>query len=101
MRRAVACSVLLYRLLLYAYPATFRRGFGERMSRVFADHCRVTLQESGLPALIPLWFSTLCDVALSAGLERWQASMRVYQEKVGTMASMRDIRHFPARLWVA
>jgi hypothetical protein len=93
----MACSVLLYRLLLYAYPTTFRRGFGERMSRVFADHCRITLQESGLPALIPLWFSTLRDVALSASLERWQA----YKERVGTMASMRDIRQFPARLWIA
>jgi hypothetical protein len=97
MRRALACSVLLYRLFLYAYPARFRRRFGERMSRVFADHCRVTLQESGLPALIPLWFSTLGDVALSASLERWQTC----KEKVGTMASMRDIRQFPPRLWVA
>jgi hypothetical protein len=96
-RQALACSVLLYRLILSSYPATFRKEFGERMTRVFADHCRVTLQNSGLPALIPLWFSTLCDVALSASLERWQA----YKEKVGTMASLGDIRQFPPRLWVA
>lgn len=96
-RRALACSVLLYRLILYAYPATFRKGFGERMSQVFADHCRVTLQDVGLSALIPLWFSTLCDVALSAGLERWQA----FRQKVGTMASVRDTQQIPLRLWVA
>ncbi|PWT78267.1 MAG: hypothetical protein C5B60_01435 [Chloroflexi bacterium] len=96
-RRALACSIALYRLFLYAYPATFRKGFGVRMSRVFADHCRVTLQESGLPALIPLWFSTLSDVVLSASSERW----RTYKEKVGTMASVRDTRQLPPRLWIA
>jgi hypothetical protein len=67
------------------------------MSRVFADHCRVTLQDFGLPALIPLWFSTLCDVALSAGSERWQAC----KERVSTMASIRDTQQLPPRLWVA
>jgi hypothetical protein len=96
-RRALACSVWLYRLFLYAYPAAFREGFGQRMSRVFADHCRATLQDHGIPALIPLWLSTLFDVAFSAGSERWQE----YTVKVGSMALQRDTRQFPLRLWFA
>ena len=96
-RRALSLSVRLYRLLLYAYPAGFRQSYAERMVRVFADQCRAAVQDRGLLALIPLWLSTSCDTAFTAGIERWQA----FKEKVGTMSTHRDTQSFPLRLWAA
>jgi hypothetical protein len=73
--RAVAISVLVYRLFLYAYPKTFRQSYGERMARVFADQCGASLRKSGVAALIPLWFATCSDLLLAAASERWQAML--------------------------
>jgi hypothetical protein len=94
---AAAISVLVYRFFLYAYPKAFRQSYGERMTRVFADQCRVSLREFGVAALIPLWFSTCSDLVVAAGSERWQS----WKEKVGSMALQSDTTMFPLRLWAA
>ena len=93
----LAFSLRLYGLLLYAYPASFRSRYGERMARVFADACRFQLAEGGRLALIPLWWSTCTDLALSAGLERCQA----FQAKVSSMILSSDSEQFPLRLKAA
>jgi hypothetical protein len=94
---AASISVLVYRLFLYAYPKMFRESYGERMVRVFADQCRASLQNSGVVALIPLWFSTCSDLVSAAGSERWQS----WKEKVGSMTLQSNATTFPLRLWAA
>lgn len=95
--RMLAFSVWLYGLLLHMYPKTFRRGYGERMVRVFSDSCRVALQQRGVWSLIPLWMHTCSDLALTASMEQWQ----VFKEKGRLMALSASTRNFPLRLRVA
>jgi hypothetical protein len=90
-------TLRVYRLLLHAYPARFRSDYGERMARVFADACRHELAKRGRLALIPLWWSTGADLALSASLERWQT----FQAKVNSMTLSGDSGRFPLRLKAA
>ena len=96
-KRALAFCVWLYGLLLYAYPAPFRRTYGERLVRVFRDSCRATLSQSGVLSLLFLWGQTFVDLIWTACLERWQS----FKEKMCFMASSRHSQPLPARLWVA
>jgi hypothetical protein len=94
MRRVIVFSVWLYGLFLHTYPATFRSAYGSRMTQVFQDSCRDTLQRRGLTGLIALWLHVLSDLVITVCLERWH----ILKEKVRTMA---HIQHFPQRLWIA
>jgi hypothetical protein len=96
MRRAIACSEWLFRLLLCVYPTSFRRVYGLRMMRVFRDSCRDVLQQRDLKGLALLWLQTLYDLIINAYLERWY----VLKGAVHTMTSGRDIRTTPIRLWL-
>jgi hypothetical protein len=95
--KALALSTWLYGLLLHAYPATFRRAYGLRMSYVFRDSCRDALQRHGMVFLIPFWLRTLSDLLTTAYLERWS----VLKEKTRSMTSYIHPQNFPLRLWVA
>jgi hypothetical protein len=97
MKRALAFCVWLYGLFLYAYPAPFRRSYGERLARVFRDTCRATLEERGGVFLISLWRQTCTDLLWTACLERWQS----FKENARFMASSEHSQQWPARLWVA
>ncbi len=59
--QAVARSVRLYRRLVSAYPADFRREYGEPMLQVFRDSCLRAILEGGSQALIALWIRTSYD----------------------------------------
>ena len=48
----VEFSTGLYRLLLHAYPARFRRQYGSEMAGVFLDCCLRTFRERGAPGMI-------------------------------------------------
>jgi len=52
----------IYSLLLYAYPASFRREYGHPMAQLFRDEAGDTLQGSGTAGLIGLWFFTFFDL---------------------------------------
>jgi hypothetical protein len=68
-----ALSGRIYSLLLYAYPASFRREYGHPMAQLFRDEARDTLQGSGTAGLIGLWFLTLIDLLKSAFAEHiWE-----------------------------
>jgi hypothetical protein len=97
MKRALAFCVWLYGLFLYAYPAPFRRSYGERLARVFRDTCRATLEERGGLFLISLWRRTCTDLVWTACSERWQS----FKESACFMASSEHSQQWPARLWVA
>lgn len=60
----------LYSLLLYAYPADFRREFGGPMRQVFRDQCREAARRSGLlrfaARAMADWFSTAARERVSA-----------------------------------
>ena len=55
-------SSKLYTLLLYLYPATFRREYGEPMLQLFDDQRRAA---RGVGGYAMLWFKTLRDLLLS------------------------------------
>ncbi len=61
-------SQRLYRLLLLAYPRTFRRRFGDEMAQAFADLASRTSRRR-------LWPHTLADLALSVPHQRLESLM--------------------------
>jgi len=71
--RALAASQRLYALLLRAYPAAFRAGFGEEMRLLFGDSCRDAWGSGGARALAALWTGTLLDFVTSCLREHAQA----------------------------
>lgn len=60
-------SYRLYDLLLFAYPAEFRREFGNEMQQVFRDCYRDEVRARSLPGF---WLRILLDLALTAIKER-------------------------------
>lgn len=60
-------SYRLYGLLLFAYPAEFRREFGNQMLQVFRDCYRAEVRARALPRF---WLRTLVDLVLTAAKER-------------------------------
>jgi hypothetical protein len=95
--RIIAFSAWLYGLFLRAYPETFRREYGPRMTRVFLDSCRDTLQRHGMAALIFFWLHMLSDLFLNAYLEHWS----VLQGRARSMTTLNTRRPVPLRLWIA
>ena len=71
--KLLAFSNMIYGLLLYAYPASFRREYGYHMAQLFRDDTRRTLRECGLAALISLWFLVLFDLGKTVVAEHiWE-----------------------------
>lgn len=69
----LSLSTGFYRLLLYAYPAPFRRDFGREMAQLFRDDARDTLQRHGPVALAGLWLLTIFDLLKTALAEHvWE-----------------------------
>ena len=60
-------SYRLYGLLLFAYPADFRREFGNEMLQVFRDCYRAEVSARSLSSF---WLRTLVDLVLTAAKER-------------------------------
>lgn len=61
-------NLRLYRLLLLAYPRSFRRRFGDDMAQVFADM-------DSHASRLRLWPRTLADVACSVPRQRLESFM--------------------------
>jgi hypothetical protein len=59
-------SFRVYALLLFAYPADFRRTFGEEMLQVFRDCYRAELTGRRAGRVLHLWLHTLFDLVISA-----------------------------------
>ena len=58
-------SVRLYRLLLAAYPDSFRNEYGEAMVQLFRDTTRDAYRRRGLLGLAAMWLRTLPDFTIS------------------------------------
>lgn len=63
-------STQVYRCLLFAYPAHFRRRFGNQMLQTFRDSYRFEVNKPGF------WLRTLIDLVLTAARERADSSGR-------------------------
>lgn len=71
--RILALSHWVYSLLLFFYPAPFRREYGPHMSQLFQDSCRDAQRQSGSVGMIVLWFLTLADLFKTALAEHiWE-----------------------------
>ena len=96
-KRAIAFLTWLYALLLRAYPATFRRDYGSRMTRVFRDSCRDAVQQRGFASLIALCIHTFFDLFINAYLEQWHS----FKEGAYSMVTSKRTGNSPLRLWIA
>jgi hypothetical protein len=60
MNRSISPRV--YRFLLLAYPAQFRREYGPLMAQVFRDSCRFQRRQDARLGLLRLWLQTFLDL---------------------------------------
>ena len=77
--KPVSLSILLYRLLLIAYPRDHRQTYGPLMLQAFRDQYR-SASAHGTPAVVALWWRTLADLIVTAAREHfahWHGSLRV------------------------
>ena len=68
--RLLGVSERIYRLLLRAYPAAFRRAYGPAMVQLFRDCGRDAVRARGGAGLPALWRHTLGDLVRSGLRER-------------------------------
>jgi hypothetical protein len=73
---ALSISDRVYRGLLAAYPAEFRRRYGPEMAQVFRSSCRASYRTCGAGGVARLWLPTLWDWAWSAARERFSSLFR-------------------------
>lgn len=61
--------VCVYRLLLWVYPASFRRQYAGEMAQVFRDMAAAALERRGPLGMIALWLRVVPDAVSSAANE--------------------------------
>ena len=64
--RSVEFSVRVYELLIRAYPASFRREYGNEMTQVFRELARDALRQRGALGIMMAWFGVLSDLVWTA-----------------------------------
>ena len=88
--------MILYRLLLRAFPASFRDRFGRDMADVFVDRLR-TARAVGLVAVGSLWARTAVDVVKHGFAERRADRARAHIATHGRVAmwssTWQDLRY--------
>lgn len=62
----------LYRALLVAYPADFRRRFGTEAAQTFRELHRDERARGGVGAVVRLWPRTVLEVIVNGMTERWE-----------------------------
>jgi hypothetical protein len=71
----MSLSERIYRLLLRAYPARFRRDYAEPMACCFRDQ----LREVHTPfAMARLWLHTICDLLWTVPARHWSLRVRLH-----------------------
>jgi len=64
-RRPPEVSARIYRMLLWAYPASFRRQYADEMADVFRDMAEAAVGRRGTAGLIALWLRIVPDLVFS------------------------------------
>jgi hypothetical protein len=89
----------LYRLLLYAYPAAFRREYGPEMAQLFRDTCRDAYRQDGslgrgfwMPILVDLMRTALqervCSLLSTAAMENVRTRSLIKGMLVGALLGL-------------
>jgi hypothetical protein len=71
--RILYASDMLYRMLLFVYPAKHRLEYGPHMAQAFRDLCHDAHCRGGAWGLITLWIRTLVDITATAVVEHLDA----------------------------
>jgi hypothetical protein len=66
----VSHHVATYRRLLRAYPAAFRREFGDEMTQLFSEQLADAQASDAAFAVPRLWLATIIDLGLTAPVQR-------------------------------
>src|SRR5258708_19158166 len=77
--RLIIISERLYRLLLLAYPAEFRRAYCREMIKTFRDCCREALQQRGQWGVLRLWGLVLYDLITTTFTEHVRTCIAMLQ----------------------
>lgn len=80
--RTSSSAERFYRVLLWLYPASFRRAYGHEMVQTFRDYYREEQEQGGWSAL-HLWGLVLPDLVTSVCVEHWKASMAFCKSLLG------------------
>ncbi len=75
-------SVRLYRLLLAAYPASFRQEYGDAMVQLFRDTAREAYRRRGLLGLAAMWLRTAADFTISVIRQHRDKPVEVSSESI-------------------
>ncbi len=86
-RRFFEC---IYRLLLYGYPAEYRRVYGPLMLQAFRDLSRNTAIQNSLLASIAMWLRILADVVKTIPIEHIDA-LKKTRKPLMSIRSMRTL----------
>jgi serine/threonine protein phosphatase PrpC len=94
-KRDHSFSYSLYRLLLFCYPAEFRRVYAREMAITFRDCYREALQQHGKWGVARLWALMLYDLVTSLSVEhikaliaRWKRLFAIEEKQVQTLMSI-------------
>lgn len=92
--RPIAAAGRVYHLLLYLYPAAYRREYGVPMARLFRDLCRDAHRQRGALGLALLWRRTLVDLFYTAAVEHLDGKggslMKTILEREGLVPALVD-----------
>jgi hypothetical protein len=83
--RSVEFSVRVYEMLVKAYPASFRREYGDEMTLVFREQMRDAWRERGAAGVAMAWFRVLGDLACTAPEEHFHELQRRIAMKSAAM----------------
>ena len=68
--RSLELSVCVYRVLLRAYPSSFRGRYASEMADVFRDMAEAAVERRGAVGLVGLWVRVVPDLVLTATAEQ-------------------------------
>lgn len=87
----VPLSASIFRRMLAAYPASFRREYSAEMCRLFRDCAREAVASAGMVGLWRYWLRALGDLSVNAVAERRRQEVhmsRVFWMRVGSLAGV-------------
>lgn len=98
--KIVTFSVHMYRLLLAAYPRSFREAYGPHMLQVFGDACLRTYKQFGVLGLFHLWNKTLLDFVQTVFEEHLHKEASMSKDKLTRLTGwMLILAGFSSLIW--
>ena len=95
--RPLEVSARIYRMLLWAYPASFRRQYADEMAHLFGDMAEAAVERRGSAGLIALWLRVLPDLGFTVVAQQLAETER----RVAMWRAFWGQAHVPAALTAA